>query len=33
MRTVFNFKYDLSGLPCEILFDRIKLENQMLEIS
>ena len=32
MRTVFNFKYDLSGLPCEILFNRIKFENQMLEI-
>jgi hypothetical protein len=27
------FKYDLAGLPYDIRFDRIKLKNQMLEIS
>jgi hypothetical protein len=33
MRAFFKFKYDMSGLPCEIRFNRIKLENQMLAIS
>ncbi len=33
MRALFKFKYDMSGLPCEIRFNRIKIENQMLEIS
>jgi len=33
MRDFFKFKYDMSGLPCEVRFNRIKLENQMLEIS
>ena len=30
---MFEFKYNLSGLPYEILFNRIKLDDQMLEIS
>lgn len=30
---VFDFKYDLSGLPYDIRFNRVKLKDQMLEIS
>ena len=33
MRSLFKFKYDMSALLCEIRFNRIKLKNQMLEIS
>ena len=30
---LFKFKYDLSGLPCDIRFNNVRLKNQMLEIS
>lgn len=33
IRSLFKFKYDMSGLPCEIRFNRVKLDAQMLEIS
>jgi len=33
MLGVFRFNYTFSGLPCDILFNRIQLSNQMLEIS
>ena len=33
MLDVLKFKYDLSALPCELRFNRIKLKDQMLEIS
>ena len=30
---IFKFKHSLAGPPYDILFNRIKLEDQMLEVS
>ncbi len=33
MRGAYTFEHVLSGLPCRILFNQLKIENQMLVIS